>query len=253
MQGPRPRSRAYEQRRARRQRVGAALVGGLFILAALAGIGSFLADAGLWPFDQRSTPSPTRTSDESPTPSPASSSASSQSPTTSVEDSPEPTAPPPTPLPDLTFLERVAGTWTLDSWTEAGGPTTLYIEVLNGTMTINRGDEPDPGVASWRMDIQERAEPTTPQPGILCGGITTLAGMIEGVPGGDRNTEFDWTADLHSIDHSATGEGWIWRALCGWATIGTRAPYTVTLDTGSTSPATRMEMTNEYGTFRWRR
>jgi hypothetical protein len=253
MQGPRPRTRTYERRRARRQRVGAALIGGLFILAALAGIGSFLADAGLWPFDGRSTPTPTRTADDSPTPTPAASSTSSQSqsstpdPTTVITDTPV------TPKPVLGFLERVAGGWTLESWTEAGGAVTLYIEVLNGTMTINPADQPDPGVASWRMDIQERAEPTTPQPAILCGGTTTLGGMIEGVPGGDRNGSFNWTADLQSIDHSTTGEGWIWRALCGWATIGTRAPFAVTLDGDPTLPANRMEMTNEYGTFRWSR
>jgi hypothetical protein len=161
----------------------------------------------------------------------------------------EPPTEPPTGPPDpLSFVERVRGEWRLESWTEAGGPTTLYIDVSNGTLTIT-----DAGQADWRLDIDERGEDNRPQPAIKCGGQTTLAGGIEGVPGGPRNSSIDWTSDLRSIDHSTTGEGWIWRALCGWATIGTRAPYQVSLDGPETAPAPRMEMANQYGTFRWTR
>jgi len=150
--------------------------------------------------------------------------------------------------PPLSFVDRLRGNWTLESWTEAGGPTTLYIEVSNGTLTATGAGQVD-----WRLDIDERGENHQPQPAIKCGGQTTLAGGIEGLPGGVRNSEINWTSDLRSIDHSSTGEGWIWRALCGWATIGTRAPYRVTLAGPETVPATTMEMANQYGTFRWRR
>jgi hypothetical protein len=181
--------------------------------------------------------------------SPASDPPESDPPTTPPTDAPA--TDPPRPLE---FGERVAGTWTLNSWTEAAGPITLYMDVLNGTMTINGPADPEPGIVSWRMDIQERGELTSPQPAIKCGGQTTLAGMIEGVPGGGRNVEYDWTSDLHSIDHSSTGEGWIWRAMCGWSTIGERAPFAVQpAPADATVPATQMEMTNQYGTFRWSR
>lgn len=167
--------------------------------------------------------------------------------------SPSPTeVPTPTPSP-LSFLGRVAGSWTLQSWTEASGPVTLYIEVLNGEMEIGGIGSATEGQADWRMDIQERNEPTSPQPEIRCGGQTTLAGMIEGVPGGDRNAEINWTADLRSINGSETGEKLIFRALCGWSIIGDPAPFTVTLEGDPTQPATRMEMTNEEGTYRWTR
>jgi hypothetical protein len=64
----------------------------------------------------------------------------------------------------------------------------------------------------------------------------------------------DWTAQLDSINQSTTGEDWIRRTLCGWATIGTRSPFTVVLEPGDdTLPADRMEMTNEYGSLRWSR
>ncbi len=152
------------------------------------------------------------------------------------------------PQRPLSFVEKVRGNWKLESWTEAGGPITLYIEASNGTLTVA-----EDGQVDWRMDIDERGENNQPQPAIKCGGQTTLAGAIEGVPGGPRNSEINWTSDLQSVDHSSTGEDWIWRALCGWATIGTRAPYKVTLDGVATAPATMMEMANQYGTFRWSR
>lgn len=157
------------------------------------------------------------------------------------------------PARQLEFLERVAGAWTFDSWTEAGSPITLNIELLNGTMTINGPGDPESGQADWRVDIQSRGQPTTPQPAIRCGGQTTLSGMIEGVPGGGRNEEIFWTADLRSIDHGTTGENWITRALCGWNVIGERAPFNVALAGDTTNPATNMEMANQYGTFRWSR
>jgi hypothetical protein len=152
---------------------------------------------------------------------------------------------PETPGPVLSFQERVAGQWQVQSWTEAGGPVTLYIEVESGTMTVSGGD------ADWRLDIDQRGEDNSPQPGIKCGARATLDGKIEGQPGGDRNAEIDWTSDLRSVDHSTTGEDWIWRALCGWTTIGGRYPYEVTLAGDATAPATQMEMSNQWGTFVW--
>ncbi len=147
--------------------------------------------------------------------------------------------------PELSFQERVAGAWQVQSWTEAGGPVTLNIQVKQGTMTVGGSD------ADWRLDIDERGEDNKPQPAIKCGARVTLDGKIEGQPGGDRNGTFDWTSDLDSVNHSSTGEGWIFRALCGWTTIGGRYPYAVTLGGNATAPATQMEMSNEWGTFVW--
>jgi hypothetical protein len=153
-----------------------------------------------------------------------------------------------TTAPSLSFVERLSGDWILQSWTETGGPTTLYIEVSKGALTATEAGQVD-----WRLEIDEHGEQNRPQPAIHCGGQTTLAGRVEGVPGGARNSEVDWTGDLRSINYSSTGEDRIGRALCGWATIGTRAPYAVTMDRPETAPAIVMEMANKYGTFRWRR
>lgn len=152
------------------------------------------------------------------------------------------------PPSELSFLERVKGDWAMQSWTEAGGPVTLYIDVWDGTLTVT-----DQGMVDWQMKLDDKGEKHTPQPAIKCGGQTTLGGGIEGVPGGGRNAEINWTSDLQSANYSTTGEDRITRALCGWATIGTRAPFTVTLAGPNSAPAAAMEMTNQYGTFRWTR
>lgn len=159
-------------------------------------------------------------------------------------------APPSTSSParPLSFTERISGGWTLVAWTEAGSPVTLGIEALRGTMTVE-----EDGHTTWRVDIQPVNQPSTPQPAIKCGGRTTLDGHIEGIPGGKDNEQIDWTSTLNSINRSSTGDDYIFRALCGWAVIGTRAPFTATLDGEDSTPATRMEMRNEYGTFRWAR
>jgi len=158
------------------------------------------------------------------------------------------TSPVESPAQELSFLDRIKGDWTMQSWTEAGGPVTLYIDVWDGTLTAS-----DNGQVDWQMKLDDKGETHTPQAAIKCGGQATLAGGIEGVPGGGRNAEIDWTSDLQSANYSTTGEDRITRALCGWATIGTRAPFTVTLAGPNTAPATAMEMKNDYGTFRWSR
>ena len=149
--------------------------------------------------------------------------------------------------PELSFQERLAGQWQVQSWTEAGGPVTLYIDVEQGTMTVSGSD------VDWRLDIDERGEDNSPQPGIKCGARATLAGKIEPQRGAPRNGTFDWTSDLRSVDHSSTGEGWIWRAMCGWTQVAGDFPFTVTLGGDPTEPATQMEMSNQWGTFVWAR
>jgi hypothetical protein len=159
------------------------------------------------------------------------------------------TPPPPTSAPaELSFVDRVAGTWTLKSWTEKAGPVTLYIQAERGTLTV----KPDRDV-DWRLDIDERAENNTPQPAIACGGRLNLSNRIEPVRGGDRNSDINWTADLQSVDRSSTGQNHVRRALCGWTNDGHDYPYTVKIDGASTQKAKNMELTNAYGTFIWTR
>ena len=161
-------------------------------------------------------------------------------PTTNSSTATPPTTTTTTTTPSRSFAERLRGSWTLQSRTEAGGPTTLNIEVSKGALTATKAGQVD-----WQLDIDERGEQHRPQPAIHCGGQATLAGQVEGMPGSVRNSEVDWTSDLTSTNHSSTGEDRIGRALCGWATIGTRAPYMVTMDGPETAPATVMEMANQ--------
>src|SRR5690606_23355902 len=52
------------------------------------------------------------------------------------------------PPQPVSVMERLAGEWLLESWAEAGGPVTLYIEAREGNLTIT-GD----GDADWRLEI----------------------------------------------------------------------------------------------------
>jgi hypothetical protein len=170
-----------------------------------------------------------------------------------------PTGTPPTGTPStgtpstteakvLTYWERLQGNWTLQYWNEAGGSTSLHIDVLRGTLAVGSD-----GQTSWRLDIQQHAQPTSPQPAIKCGGQVSLAGKIDGVPGDQLNASINWTSGLDAIDYGSAGDGQIWRALCGWTVTGTRAPFAITLDTQATQVAGQLEMSNQYGTFSWHR
>jgi hypothetical protein len=160
----------------------------------------------------------------------------------------QPVVSPVAPPPPLPFLNRLAGDWHLQSWTEAAGPTTLYLDVRDGTMTVSGS-----GTADWRLDFDERGESHNPQPAIKCGGQANSGATIDAQPGGSRNSAIDWTTDLDSVDHSSTGEGFIWRAMCGWTLIGGQYPFAITLQGDPTQPATVMQMSNMYGTFVWQR
>jgi hypothetical protein len=193
------------------------------------------------------TPSPTPTVVSVDTPTPTTTTAE-PGPSNPVTVPSQPVVSPVAPPPPLAFLNRLQGDWNLQSWTEAPGPTTLYLDVRGGTMTVSGS-----GAADWRLGFDERGESHNPQPAIKCGGQASDAAMITGQPGGDRNSSIDWTADLESVDHSSTGEGFIWRAMCGWTTIGGQYPFAVTLQGDPTQPATVMQMSNQYGTFVWQR
>lgn len=199
---------------------------------------------------QLSSPTATVAGVDTPTPTPTAVDPGPTSPVTvpPVTVTTQPVASPVAPPPPLAFLNRLQGDWNLQSWTEATGPTTLYLDVRGGTMTVGGS-----GATDWRLNFDERGESHNPQPAIKCGGQASDAATITGQPGGDRNSSIDWTADLESVDHSSTGEGFIWRAMCGWTTLGGQYPFAVTLQGDPTQPATVMQMSNQYGTFVWHR
>lgn len=150
----------------------------------------------------------------------------------------------PTQAPsDLSFLQIVAGEWRLESWTETPSSTTLYLAVLAGELSIE-----STGSASWSMDIQEVNELATPQPGLRCGGeLRFSTTQIEGVPGGDRNEQIDWTPDMSSISEN------ILLALCGWNSAGEHHPFDLSFEASPGEPALFLEMRNSKGTFVWTR
>jgi hypothetical protein len=159
--------------------------------------------------------------------------------TTSITDNKE------TPTENVTetpFLQTIEGGWTLQSWTETTSPTTIHIEVLSGSMTVESDDDK----VDWILDIQETNEPVTPQPGIRCGGRVDLSSdQIVGEPGGDRNEHIDWTSDMSSISEEIN------LTFCGWNVGGTTAPFELAAEP-SGAPS-RLQMSNDRGTFVWTR
>jgi hypothetical protein len=157
--------------------------------------------------------------------------------------SPPTDIPPPPPTPERTFAEKVSGSYNLISWDEAAGPITLWMDVLAGTLNIDQT-----GNASWELAIQERGEPTTPQPRIQCrGSVRFSSQQMEGEPG-TGNVQRDWTSDIRSIEES------VWLSFCGW-TISReqgdiREPFTLYIEDLGNGQSL-LEMRNAKGTFTW--
>lgn len=53
-----------------------------------------------------------------------------------------------------TFTERAAGSYSLSSWTEAGGPITLGVRMTEGTLQIDSS-----GVADWSVVVEQAHSP----------------------------------------------------------------------------------------------
>jgi hypothetical protein len=212
----------------------------LVTAAALAGIGSFMVDAGIGPF---SRPTSTGTA---PTIQPAGSASKQPQATSSSTLAPTPTSMPtttptqnPTPIP-LSDRTQIAGTWRLARWFEAPNAVTLYVNITDGTLNV-----PATGQVSWNVAITEKGESPQPQPRLTCVGEVPLeGGSLTGIQGGN---EKDWTSDLQSIRES------LLLGLCGWWFTGESAAFALTHDGTPQQPAANLEMANSRGTYVWER
>jgi hypothetical protein len=151
--------------------------------------------------------------------------------------------PMPTDTPEKSFLEKISGSYKLMSWNEAPKPITLWMDVKEGTLTIDQT-----GVADWELVIQERGESATPEPRIRCRGKVSISSQqLEAVPG-PGNESVDWTSDIGSIRES------VWLSFCGW-TLSIQqgelaAPFTLHIEEFASGESI-LEMRNSEGTFTW--
>jgi hypothetical protein len=152
-----------------------------------------------------------------------------------------PTATPPaTATP--TFMQALSGTYQLRSWNETVSVTTLYVDVLEGSLTIDAN-----GAADWVLTIEPRGMDLQPAAQIMCGGQVRLSSQqLEGVPGGDRNGTKDVSGNIWPE------RDLLFLTFCGWSNQYGADPFALHLDVDANGN-TILEMQNSKGTFTWQK
>lgn len=140
------------------------------------------------------------------------------------------------------FLEEIAGEYSLISWTEAHRPISLGFEVKEGSLSIdNAGD------AKWSVLLQQEYATNPGQVRMVARGRVLIGERkLEGVTGGQDN-------NTHYLD-----ERWgqvssdVELAVRGWNPGANPDSFTISTNTSSNG-ITLLQMTNSRGTFTWRR
>jgi len=149
------------------------------------------------------------------------------------------------PLPpqvERSFLEKVAGKYTLHSWTEASRPITLGARITEGSLQIDSN-----GIADWSVIVQQTS---TRDPGKV---RMTARGRIQldlqppqimGVTGGEFNkTDYldnRWGQVGHDIN----------LAVRGWDFGQPEDRFRLSLDTQADGRQI-VQMKNSIGMFMW--
>jgi hypothetical protein len=147
---------------------------------------------------------------------------------------------PATPTP--TFIQALSGTYQLQSWNETVSVTTLYVDVLEGTLTIDAN-----GAADWVLTIEPKGMDLQLTPQIMCGGQVRLSSQqLEGVPGGERNGTKDVGGNIWP-EHDL-----LFLTFCGWSLQYGADSFSLHLDVDGNGN-TILEMKNSKGTFTWQK
>jgi len=157
---------------------------------------------------------------------------------------PQPPRPEPQPSSprELSFLEKVAGKYTLSSWIEANRPIELMAKITEGSLQIDQN-----GVADWSVLVEQTF---TSDPGKV---RMTARGKIQldpqspqmvGVRGGGFN-------DTHYLD-SKWGQvsDDVNLAVRGWDHGNPEDKFRLSLDTQVGSKQI-LQMTNSRGIYTW--
>jgi hypothetical protein len=152
-----------------------------------------------------------------------------------------PTDTPPATLTP-TFIQALSGTYQLQSWNETVSVTTLYVDVLEGTLTIDAN-----GAADWVLTIEPKGMDLQLTPQIMCGGQVRLSSQqLEGVPSGDRNGTKDVGGNIWPES------GLLFLTFCGWSNQYGADPFSLHLDVDGNGNRI-LEMKNSKGTFTWQK
>jgi len=155
---------------------------------------------------------------------------------------PEP-EPPPTPRPptrEPSFLEKVAGNYTLSSWSEANRTFTLGVRIVEGTLEINGS-----GSADWTVLLEQTLTPDPGRASMTARGTILLdSHEVVGVIGGEFNK-------THMLDNKwGKVSSDVELAVRGWGILSPEDRFKLSLDT-QRSGRQLLQMKNSRGTFTW--
>lgn len=140
--------------------------------------------------------------------------------------------------PPATRIEALAGDWVLLSWQEAGGPVTLGMEPISGTMTVA-----DDGTMRWVLPVDDLFSDDSglPQAAVTCEGVLPLTGDLRAT----LRDEKDYTRNMASLRTDIAA------AFCGGSVTEPDHPFAVEL--APPDAPTTLQLANDLGTFVWRR
>ncbi len=148
--------------------------------------------------------------------------------------------PPPPPTRELSFLEKLAGSYTLGSWVKANLPIELGAKITSGTLQI------DPtGLANWTVNVEQTNVVDPGKVKMTARGQVQLGSqppIMTGVQGGEfNNTQYldaKWGQVSDDVD----------LAVRGW-TVADEDQFTLALD--QQGGKTILQMKNSRGTYTW--
>ncbi len=155
--------------------------------------------------------------------------------------SPRPPTPDPPGRPKSSFVEQASGVYKLVAWEETHGPTTLYIDVKEGSLAIDSSGE-----ATWELLIQQRGDRNPAGSRVRCKGRVTAAGQSLQHVDGPGNEAINWDRNIESVRDS------VWVTFCGSTVGGSNDPFSLDIQPGS-GGYTILTMRNSKGTFTWRK
>ena len=146
----------------------------------------------------------------------------------------------PDSIEEPSFLERVAGHYTLSSWTEANRPISIGAQITDGSLDID-----ELGTADWSVDVEQTYSADPGRVEMTARGKIQLGPeRILGVKGG----EFNNTTYLDDKWGQVGTE--VELAVRGWASGSGDDPFTISLDTQTDGPHI-LQMRNSRGTYTW--
>jgi hypothetical protein len=160
---------------------------------------------------------------------------------------PQPPQPPLPPLPsssprELSFLEKVAGKYTLSSWTETNRPIELGAKITEGSLQIDQN-----GVSDWSVLAEQTHTSDPGKVRMTARGKIQLdpqAPQMVGVSGGGFNNTHYFDSKWGQVSDDVN------LAVRGWDPGNPEDKFRLSLDSQAGGKQI-LQMTNSRGIFTW--